>query len=51
MEEDVLTCSTLELAKDKGLISPIMEIDKLLVFLENRPWEQSNNRYCGGIFP
>ena len=41
MEEYVLTRSTLELAKEKGLISPIMEIDELLVFLEDKPWEQS----------
>ena len=43
LEEDMLTRSTLELAKQQGLLSPIMEIDELLVFLENKPWEQSSN--------
>ena len=48
MEEDVLTRSTLELAKEKGLISPIMEIDELLVFLEDKPWEQPNDLETAG---
>lgn len=42
LEEEMLTRTTLELAKEQGLISPIIEIDELFVFLEKKPWEQEN---------
>ncbi|KAI6649455.1 G-protein coupled receptor [Oopsacas minuta] len=43
LDDDVLRRSTLALAKQQGLISPIVEIDELMVFLEEKPWQSQGN--------
>ena len=43
LENEMLTRSTLELAKRQGLISPIVEIDDLISYLEEKPWETKAN--------
>ena len=39
LENELLTRSTLELPKQQGLLSPIVEIDDLISYLEEKPWE------------
>ena len=43
LENGMLTRSTLEMAKQQGLISPIVEIDDLISYLEEKPWETKAN--------
>ena len=43
LENEMLTRSTLELAKKQGLLSPIVEIDDLISYLEQKPWESLAN--------